>query len=194
VRKGREVEPSGRVAESVVQVWWDGWQVSYFNDVMHEANQQDKSVEKLLGQLTSIFSATPPVFARPTAPPQTSSNIQASTSQPGPAYSPSPVQMGNPVSLPINASIDNQDQPPPPPARPFSGGGLSGTTPIATEVSSYLKNSAHLSLYRAISLNKLPHPTLSHINRSYSPLMAMVHYVKCPRLPFHIVRVQSHRI
>jgi ESCRT-I complex subunit TSG101 len=29
VRKGREVEPSGRVAETVVQTWWHGWEVSW---------------------------------------------------------------------------------------------------------------------------------------------------------------------
>jgi ESCRT-I complex subunit TSG101 len=28
VRKGREVDPSGRVTEEVVQTWWNGWEVS----------------------------------------------------------------------------------------------------------------------------------------------------------------------
>ena len=27
VRKGREVEPGGRVTESVVEMWWNGWEV-----------------------------------------------------------------------------------------------------------------------------------------------------------------------
>ena len=103
MRKGREVEPSGRVPESVVQIWWDGWQVSYFARLASSANQQDKSVEKLLGQLTSIFSATPPVFARPAGAPQSSSNGQASTSQAGAAYSPSHVHMRNPVRPALNS-------------------------------------------------------------------------------------------
>lgn len=67
VRKGREVEPGGRVKDDIIQGWWSGWEVSW---IATEASSsilifQPKSIEVLLRHLTGVFSATPPVFARP---------------------------------------------------------------------------------------------------------------------------------
>lgn len=42
VRKGREVEPGGRVKEEVVEGWWQGWEVCslLFNDSGWEAESE----------------------------------------------------------------------------------------------------------------------------------------------------------
>ncbi|KAK8865990.1 hypothetical protein IAR55_001140 [Kwoniella newhampshirensis] len=90
VRKGREVEPSGKVREEVVGEWWRGW--------------ESRSVESLLRQLTSVFSTAPPVYAKPaeaTSPATASRSPIASTSS----------------QIPISVQMQT-GQPPPPPARP----------------------------------------------------------------------------
>ncbi|WWD17812.1 hypothetical protein CI109_102255 [Kwoniella shandongensis] len=92
VRKGREVEPSGRVRAEVVEQWWRSW--------------ENKSVEILLRQLTAVFSAAPPVYAKP---PESASPAQTSRSPIASTSSPQPVQM---------QSQTQAGQPPPPPARP----------------------------------------------------------------------------
>jgi ESCRT-I complex subunit TSG101 len=128
VRKGREVEPSGRLKDDVVHGWWNGWEVSGLpsphtsrslnqgelptgdvphgpgiNDLRLTDIYQPKSIEVLLRHLVGIFSATPPVFARPpdsaSSPSRISPQIgtrepslQSSSAQgyarPGPSVSP----------------------------------------------------------------------------------------------------------
>ncbi|OCF55393.1 ESCRT-I complex subunit TSG101 [Kwoniella mangroviensis CBS 10435] len=95
VRKSKEVDPSGRIREEVVHEWWRIWPT--------------QKLETILRHLTNIFSAAPPVYAKP---PEPSSPAQSSRS---PISSPS-----QPRSQPRpQASI--QGQPPPPPARPGFG-------------------------------------------------------------------------
>ncbi|WVQ70899.1 hypothetical protein IAR50_000424 [Cryptococcus sp. DSM 104548] len=87
VRKSREVEPSGRVSEVVVEGWWRSW--------------ESKTLDVFLKQLADIFSAAPPVYAKPPAG-SSSTQVQSPLrSAPSPAPS--------------------QNQPPPPPSRPVIG-------------------------------------------------------------------------
>ncbi|BEI83554.1 hypothetical protein CcaverHIS002_0401580 [Cutaneotrichosporon cavernicola] len=53
VRKSREVDPGGRVREEVVEHWWSSWPTS------------NRTIPALLTKLTEIFSAAPPVYAKP---------------------------------------------------------------------------------------------------------------------------------
>ena len=102
VRKGKEVEPGGRVREEIVEEWWRSWQVSALGTSLKTllTLKQEKGIGMLLKQLTIVFSLTPPVYARP---PET---VQSSGSA-GPARIEE--QAGRPVS---------QTGPPLPPARP----------------------------------------------------------------------------
>ncbi|WVR05945.1 hypothetical protein IAU60_002972 [Kwoniella sp. DSM 27419] len=112
VRKGREVDPSGRVKEEVVEEWWRSWQT--------------KDIDTLLNQLTSVFSAAPPVYAKPpeaaASPAQSSRTpVPAQTPVPGPAFA-----QGGPSAFP-GASYTpprpaGPGQPPMPPARPYMPG------------------------------------------------------------------------
>ena len=69
MRKSREVDPSGRLKEDVVEAWWRSWQVggSRYRQRARGAGltAQDKTIETLLRQLTSVFEVAPPVYARP---------------------------------------------------------------------------------------------------------------------------------
>ncbi|WVF70517.1 hypothetical protein IAT40_005307 [Kwoniella sp. CBS 6097] len=107
VRKGREVDPSGRVKEEVVEEWW--------------RSGQTKDLESLLQTLTSIFSATPPVYAKPpdqtvqpASPAQSSRSVGPSASASG-ANPGSPSPAGIPV-VPSRPGIGG----PPVPGRPYS--------------------------------------------------------------------------
>ncbi|ODO11691.1 hypothetical protein I350_00475 [Cryptococcus amylolentus CBS 6273] len=91
VRKSREVEPSGRVSEVVVDGWWRSW--------------ESKSLDQILKQLASVFSAAPPVYAKPPA------GVSSPQAQ-------SPLR-GAPSPAPVAGT--SQNQPPPPPARPVVG-------------------------------------------------------------------------
>ncbi|OCF41805.1 ESCRT-I complex subunit TSG101 [Kwoniella heveanensis CBS 569] len=90
VRKGREVDPSGRVREEVVEEWWRTGQM--------------KDLESLLQTLASIFSATPPVYAKPpdqsAAQPPPASPAQSSRSV-GPAGSATGAAPGSPAGIPV---------------------------------------------------------------------------------------------
>ncbi|WVW82373.1 hypothetical protein I302_104380 [Kwoniella bestiolae CBS 10118] len=100
VRKSREVDPSGRLREDVVGDWWRMWPT--------------QDLDTILKHLTSIFSAAPPVYAKPPEP--ASSPAQSSRS---PVSSPSqPRMQPQPQPQPQHAV---QGQPPPPPARPGYG-------------------------------------------------------------------------
>ncbi|GFZ43579.1 hypothetical protein JCM24511_01299 [Saitozyma sp. JCM 24511] len=117
VRKGREVEPGGRVTEEVVNEWWRTWET--------------KTIETLLKHLTAIFSASPPVYARP---PEQST---ASPSRPSVVTQMSPQPTGaraaqSPATLPTSPTrnVQQPGQPPPPPARPgFMPPGMPETLP-----------------------------------------------------------------
>ncbi|WVQ82547.1 hypothetical protein IAT38_004676 [Cryptococcus sp. DSM 104549] len=100
VRKSREVDPSGRVKEEVVEEWWRGW--------------EKKGIEPLLKHLAGIFSAAPPVYAKP---PEAASPAQASSS-PAAARSPGPAAAQPQAGQPGQPGHPGQHQPPPPPARP----------------------------------------------------------------------------
>ncbi|KAL7424763.1 Suppressor protein stp22 of temperature-sensitive alpha-factor receptor and arginine permease [Cryptotrichosporon argae] len=97
VRKSREVEPSGRVRDEVVAEWWRTWPT--------------KDVQTLLAHLTDIFSAAPPVYAKPPEPTASSSRLSV-VSPPAHAQSPQPLAQAQ----------QQPPQPPPPPARPFANG------------------------------------------------------------------------
>ncbi|KIR82118.1 ESCRT-I complex subunit TSG101 [Cryptococcus gattii EJB2] len=78
VRKSREVEPSGRVREEIVEEWWRAWEA--------------KNLDMLLKHLADVFSAAPPVYAKPSIPSQGQSlpsgartstpDVQTATTQP----------------------------------------------------------------------------------------------------------------
>ncbi|WVQ62127.1 uncharacterized protein L199_000265 [Kwoniella botswanensis] len=95
VRRSKEVDPSGRIREEVVQEWWRIWPT--------------QDLETILRHLTDIFSAAPPVYAKPPEPSSPAQSSRSSISSPSqPRSQPQP-----------QASI--QGQPPPPPARPGFG-------------------------------------------------------------------------
>ncbi|OWT36416.1 ESCRT-I complex subunit TSG101 [Cryptococcus neoformans Bt1] len=97
VRKSREVEPSGRVREQVVEEWWRAWEV--------------KNLDMLLKHLADVFSAAPPVYAKPSTPSQ-NQNLSSGARTPTP---------------------DGQtgaSQPPVPPARPTFGRPNPETLPV----------------------------------------------------------------
>jgi hypothetical protein len=95
----------------------------------------------LLAQLITVFSATPPVYAKPAETPRPTTNgqaAQASGSQntyrsPTPAMRNPPVCLGSFV-LVFELGADQQNQPPPPPARPFSG---MSNTPVEVRHTTY---------------------------------------------------------
>ncbi|KAK4689715.1 hypothetical protein P7C73_g386, partial [Tremellales sp. Uapishka_1] len=93
IRKGREVDPGGRVKGEVVDEWWKSW--------------DPKTISNLLQQLTTVFSAAPPVYARPSEAAAPSPQRLRPMSPPQRSASPAPLQNGSPSG-----------QPPPPPARP----------------------------------------------------------------------------
>ncbi|ORX36004.1 UEV domain-domain-containing protein [Kockovaella imperatae] len=96
VRKGREVDPSGRIREEVVNEWW---------------SRSDKGIETLLQQLIGVFSITPPVFARPPGTQPVRHATSSSSPPPPPA---------RPDSLPQYASHlhSHRQESPPVPDRP----------------------------------------------------------------------------
>ncbi|WWC58645.1 uncharacterized protein I303_101189 [Kwoniella dejecticola CBS 10117] len=97
IRKSREVDPSGRVNEEAVEYWWKSWPT--------------QDLETILKHLTTIFSAAPPVYARP---PEPSPSSSSSSAQPQPLRSP----ISSPVQPRAGAQPNRSGQPPPPPARP----------------------------------------------------------------------------
>ncbi|WWC86316.1 uncharacterized protein L201_001189 [Kwoniella dendrophila CBS 6074] len=97
IRKSKEVDPSGRLREEVVDYWWSNWPT--------------QDLETILKHLIAIFSAAPPVYAKPPEPSSASSPAQSSRSPIS-----SPVQPRQPVQ-----QVQIQSQPPPPPARPGYG-------------------------------------------------------------------------
>ncbi|ORY23215.1 UEV domain-domain-containing protein [Naematelia encephala] len=104
VRKSKEVDPGGKVREEVVAEWWRSWSA--------------KSIEMLLRQLTSIFSAAPPVFARPPENTVRSPVVNsASGSQSPPPPAPSRPGTANRQTSMTSPTV-SPAQPPPPPARP----------------------------------------------------------------------------
>ncbi|WRT64208.1 uncharacterized protein IL334_001137 [Kwoniella shivajii] len=104
IRKSREVDPSGRVREEILDEWWRSYQT--------------QEIDHIINQLISIFSITPPVYAKPPessspAPAHLSRNQISSPIQSRPQPSSQPQQHYN-----VQAT---QSQPPPPPARPAFG-------------------------------------------------------------------------
>ncbi|EAL21796.1 hypothetical protein CNBC4980 [Cryptococcus deneoformans B-3501A] len=110
VRKSREVEPSGRVREEVVEGWWRAWEV--------------KNLDMLLKHLADVFSAAPPVYAKPSTPSQSqglppgarTSTPEGQTGAPQPPIPVTRPTFGhpNPEILPVYRSA------PTPPPHPYS--------------------------------------------------------------------------
>ncbi|WVQ97403.1 hypothetical protein IAU59_004516 [Kwoniella sp. CBS 9459] len=110
VRKGREVDPSGRVREEVIEEWW--------------RSGQTKDLESLLQTLASIFSATPPVYAKP---PDQSASAQQPPAPASPAQSSRSTGVGagaapeSPAGMPVIPGRPIQVVGGPPvPGRPYS--------------------------------------------------------------------------
>ncbi|RSH92838.1 hypothetical protein EHS25_008284 [Saitozyma podzolica] len=117
VRKGREVEPGGRVTEDVVNEWWRSWET--------------KTIETLLKHLTAIFSSSPPVYARPPEQATASPSRPAVVTQMSP-QSTGPRAAQSPAAFPTSPirTAQQPGQPPPPPARPaFMPDGMPETLP-----------------------------------------------------------------
>ncbi|GMK58814.1 hypothetical protein CspeluHIS016_0602560 [Cutaneotrichosporon spelunceum] len=108
VRKSREVDPGGRVREEVVEHWWTSWPTS------------NRTVPALLTKLAEIFSAVPPVYAKP--PERPSSQPRSPAQSPAPAQpTPPPRQYTNGEVLPSYAhqsQASSSGQPSPPPTSP----------------------------------------------------------------------------
>ena len=149
----------------------------------------------LIRQLTSIFSVTPPVYAKPPDTAGQAVNGQTSSSSPsGYAGSSGPSVRTQPVSPSAREGseyplIKQPTQPPPPPARPQIG-----PPPVATEVSSGTQCpdlQLISSSYRAINPSRLHHPIHFH-NNVYLNLR-LLHQDSTIPSHQHPIRLPSHR-
>lgn len=122
---------------------------------------QNKSVEMLLKQLVSVFSAAPPVYAKPPDQP-------ASPARPAPQVQPIPngpngsaAQYSSVTAMPASPVSPSRggSQGPPPPARPFSGtfqpvevscGALHAMTGLSSPAPAAVPRGAHAATDRLL--------------------------------------------